>query len=138
MRKMRFAVIITGIVAAAVLMIAADSNSDSLITKGYVDNVLIPQMESIAGAGEQYAIVNLSKGDMLSCKAGCEFIIRMGTGKIVATPKGGICDVTSGVDLANGSAAPSNHHLIVPVSDGRGMVANTDMIIMIKGKYEIN
>jgi len=137
MRKIKFGVILAGVVLTAALFIAADSNSDSLITKGYVDNVLMPQVEAMAGAGEKYAIVNISKGDIIVCDAGCEFIIRMGSGKIMATSKGGICDVTSGTDLANGSVAPSNHHLIVPLSDGRGMVANTDMIIMIKGKYEI-
>lgn len=128
--------VISLIVIMASLLVAADS--DSLITKGYIDNVLMPQIESMAGGGEEkYTVISLSAGEMLVCEAGCEFIIRMGSGKIMASSKGGICDATAGVDLANGTVTPSNHLLIVPVSDGRGVVANNDMLVMIKGDYEI-
>ena len=59
------------------------------------------------------------------------------TPQIVATQKGGVADVTQGIDLQNGAVMPSNHLLIVPLDDGRGAQMLSDGIIMIKGNYTV-
>ena len=64
-------------------------------------------------------------------------ILRMGTGTIVASAKGGISDVTAGFDLGQDIAMPANHLLIAPLGDGRGVKMTTDGKVMIKGTYTL-
>lgn len=82
-------------------------------------------------------MVNVSAGKQVICEAGTELILRMGKGTIIATAKGGLADTTIGYDLPNGYEMPSNHQLIVPVADGRGFQAETDVIVMVKGGYTV-
>ena len=69
--------------------------------------------------------------------AGCELILRQGSANIIATTKGGLADTTVGGDLADGTAMPSNHLLIVPLDDGRGIQATSTVLVMVKGEYTI-
>ena len=126
--------------------------TDPLISKSYIDQVLLPQIYSyidkavqgVSGTGQSnskenstFEVVSLKAGQKLEAKKGCEMILRMGSGTIVASSRGGIADVTGGIDLAQGSQIPSNHLLIVPLDDGRGIIASTDMLIMVRGSYDI-
>ncbi len=125
------------------------TESDPLISKSYIDDVLIPQFEEyvqkeVKKAGSKdsssnngFELVELDKGDRLICENGTELMLRMGTAKIIATEKGGIADATYGADLPDGTEMPSNHLLIVPVNDGRGIKATSDVIVMVKGGYKI-
>lgn len=128
------------------------SESDPLVSLSYVNDTLIPQLkayvdEKISGiqSGSTststqsggYKLVELSQGQTVVAEKSTEMILRQGSGTIIATEKGGIADVTDGVDLANGTAVPSNHLLIVPFSDGRGISMSTDGILMIKGTYSL-
>lgn len=135
------------------------SESDPLITKSYVDQILMPQIKSYVdtqvanvdtGSGDEqvqlppasgsvvYNVVNVSKNQTVIGGKSCHMILRMGSGKIVATSKGGVCDATAGTDLANGTSVPSNHLLIVPLDDGRGVKMTSDGILMISGSYSVN
>ena len=107
--------------------------------KAYVDAQLgIASSDgTVTARPASFTVVNLNAGQSVIGEAGTEMILRMGSGKIIATQKGGLADTTSGYDLSNGTAAPSNHLLIVPVADGRGFKAETDSIIMIKGGYTV-
>jgi len=86
---------------------------------------------------DAFQVVNVAKGHILLGEAGTELILRMGKAKIVSTPKGGLANVTSGVDLADGTSVPPNSLLIVPLADGRGMETLEDVIVMIKGNYSV-
>ena len=126
------------------------SESDPLVSQSYIEQVLVPQLEeyvqkeiekiensSTSSSAETFEIVELDKGDKLICENGTELILRMGTAKISATEKGGIADATYGADLPDGMEMPSNHLLIVPVNDGRGIKATSDVFVMVKGGYKI-
>lgn len=128
------------------------TEGDPLISKSYIDNVLMPKIENLiesklsglgssgnssAGTAERFTVVNVDKGATVLCDAGTEVILRMGTATVLATEKGGLADTTSGYDIANGSQMPPNHLLIVPVADGRGFKAETDVIVMVKGTYSV-
>ena len=138
-------VLVGGIVAFS----EPGGTDDPVITKSYIVDKVIPDIKAyiderfgIAASegvvkNDSYAVVNVSKGKSVICEAGAELILRMGTGTIIATQKGGLADTTAGFDLANGTNMPSNHQLIVPVADGRGFKAETDVIVMIKGGYTI-
>lgn len=140
-------VLVGGIVAFS----EPGGTDDPVVTKSYIVDKVIPDIKAyiderfgiaasegvVTARNDSYAVVNVSKGDSVICEAGAELILRMGTGTIIATQKGGLADTTAGFDLANGTNMPSNHQLIVPVADGRGFKAETDVIVMIKGGYTI-
>lgn len=133
---------------------AADpgSDADPLISKSYIDEILLPKIYSyidgaIAGlkpSGENgessvFEVVNVKAGATVNAHAGTEMILRMGSATVIGSARGGISDVTAGCDLADGTSVPSNHLLIVPLNDGRGVKITDggDAILMIKGGYEI-
>ena len=105
-----------------------DSN-DPVVTLSYIENILKGEMS--------FKVVNMKKGESLTAQAGTELVLRMGKAEIFATEKGGVADLTAGVDLADGTAVPANHYLVVPVADGRGITAQSDVIVMIKGSYNL-
>lgn len=124
---------------------------DPVVTKSYIVDNVIPEIKAyiderfgvaasegvVTPASNKFLVVNVSAGKTVICGAGAELILRMGKGTIIATEKGGLADTTAGYDLANGTEMPSNHQLIVPVADGRGFRATSDVIVMIKGGYTI-
>jgi len=133
-----------------VVLAEPGAEDDPLISKSYIENVVIPQLEKyingriddIKQGGTEtnstvFKVVEISEGQELICDAGAELILRMGKATIIATEKGGIADTTVGYDLANGVEMPSNHLLIVPVGDGRGIKAQNSVIVMVKGGYTL-
>ena len=148
-----------GVVLALCVIIAGSfavfsepgGTDDPVVTKSYIVDKVIPEIKAyidqqlgiatgdgtVTSRPSTFVVVNLEEGQSVICEAGTELILRMGTGQIIATQKGGLADTTSGYDLANGTAAPSNHLLIVPVADGRGFLATSDVIVMIKGGYTV-
>ena len=156
--KKRYIIFRLGALAAAVCALATvvlaepGASDDPLISKSYIENQLMPQIKqyiesrlaevgggsgAAAGTADKFNVVNASAGQQIICSAGTELILRMGSASVIATEKGGIADTTDGFDLADGAFMPSNHLLIVPVSDGRGVRATTDIIVMIKGGYTV-
>lgn len=140
---------------ATVVLAEPGASDDPLISKSYIENQLMPQIKqyiesrlaevgggnngggAAAVTADKFNVVNASAGQQIICSAGTELILRMGSASVIATEKGGIADTTDGFDLADGAFMPSNHLLIVPVSDGRGVRATTDIIVMIKGGYTV-
>lgn len=125
------------------------SGDDPLISKSYIDDVLLPNVyayidsvvgtNASAGVSSSFEVVTAGAGKRVIGKAGTEMILRMGSGSIIASARGGLADATMGADLGNGADVPSNHLLIVPLDDGRGVQisSNSDAILMIKGGYTI-
>ncbi len=122
---------------------------DPVVTKSYIVDTVIPEIKDyvnqrIGNGGTStdakpatFTVVNLTEGQSLIGDAGTELILRMGKGVVISTEKGGIADTTAGYDIANGSPMPSNHLLIVPLADGRGFKAQSDVIVMVKGGYTV-
>ena len=131
--------ILTGVLALTFLVaIVAQASTpgspeDPLVSKSYVDTTLMPYINRVSS----FTVVNVTAGQMLIGDAGSEIILRMGTATTISTEKGGLCDVTIGGDWPHGSPVPANHNLIVPVGDGRGVKAETDIIVMVKGTYSL-
>lgn len=137
-------------VFALVAIAAPGSEDDPLISKSYLDEVMLPDIyayidEAMSptntdGTGETtaYEVVNVSADKKVYLEKGAEVILRMGTATTIASRRGGLADVTAGYDLPDGSNVPPNHELIAPLSDGRGVcIGDSDAILMIKGKYRI-
>jgi hypothetical protein len=107
---------------------APGSKEDPLITKSYVDQFLIPQ------------VLEVKAGQSVIGQAGTEFVVRVGSTYCLADPattKGGIADLTGGVDIKHMESIPLNHHLVVPRSDGRGLLAQTDVVLLVWGQYQL-
>ncbi len=102
------------------------SEADPIVSKSYVDEQL------------QWKVEELSNDQILECQAGAEIILRGGSASAIASQQGGLSDVTGGRDLQTGAIIPTNHLLIIPRSDGRGIQATSEKIwVMVKGAYEI-
>ena len=129
--KKRLVIILSVLCAVFVVGSASapGTTQDPLVTKSYIDSMVIP--------ATKFQIVNVPADKTVIGAAGTEMILRMGECSIVGTQKGGVSDVTMGYDLADGVIVQGNHLLIVPLDDGRGVKTSTDCILMIKGGYEI-
>ena len=132
-----------------VVLAEPGGSDDPLITKSYIDNHVMPALreyieEKLSGVSSGataesavFEVVEADAGQEIICSKGAELILRMGSATVIATEKGGLADTTAGYDLGNGTPMPSNHLLIVPVDDGRGFKAETDVIVLIKGGYTV-
>ena len=105
------------------------TEADPIVTKSYIESIVYPRTS--------FKVIDVPAGKSVICSGGTEAILRMGTASVIGTQKGGVSDVTMGFDLANGTVIQGNHHLIVPLDDGRGFSTSTDCIFMIKGSYTI-
>ncbi len=116
---------------------APGDESDPIVTKSYLETVFWDKVKGLTGGSAGFEIVDVPEGKQIICDASTELILRKGTGVVIATEKGGIANVTASVDLPSGESVPANSLLIVPLGDGRGFVATSDVIVMVKGGYKI-
>lgn len=129
--------IIAGLAVTYAVAATPGSDSDPVISLSYLTDIFKPEIKAEITQSTQFSLVNVSAGQKLIGGAGTEFILRMGDGVVLANDLGGIADTTVGYDLSNGTNMPSNHLLIIPRDDGRGFVATSDCIVMVKGTYHI-
>lgn len=142
----------------------AGSSNDPLVTKSYVDSQiasvsggggnakleskLAVQEEMIAvltqeinalkqQSSSSYTVVKVPQGSSIVGTQGTEIIVRSGSGLVLASEGGGLQDMTEGEDLLAGSEVPKYHLVIVPREDGRGILATKDLIVMVRGGYNI-
>ena len=138
MKKHFLAGLISGLLIVALctaaVLASTGSEADPLVSKSYLESVFLNTVKNETS----FKLVELTRGQKIVCGEGCELILRMGDATIFATKLGGLSDVTAGVDLSNGMTMPLNHHLIVPVGDGRGITSNVDaLLVLVKGNYVI-
>jgi hypothetical protein len=102
------------------------STDDPVVTKSYVDSRL------------SYKVLQLQPGQTVIGGEGTEIIVRGGEVTAIDNGANGISDITGGQDLRTGQPCKTNHLLLVPRSDGRGVKASTEAYIMIRGSYTLN
>ncbi|MGI6130014.1 MAG: hypothetical protein ACOYEO_07995 [bacterium] len=116
-------IMLMGIVLAVMPASGADpgTEEDPLVAKSYVDQLVCLQ------------VVELEAGEVLRGEAGTEIVLRSGQAAAITTSQGGISDLTAGRDIQNGEAVPANHLLLIPRSDGRGLRALTNIVVLVRG-----
>ena len=155
--KLGMMVFATFIVGSSVYAAKGEAGSvnDPLVTKSYVDSQfsqlqktvevqasmidLLTQEINHMGKGENssYEVVTVPEGQSIVGKQGTEIIVRSGNGEVLASEGGGLQDMTEGTDLLAGSEVPKYHLVIIPREDGRGIYAKKDLIVMVRGGYNI-
>ena len=113
---------------------------DPLITESYLNDVFMQEVKDYIDAnkgGSSFEVVSIEQGKTFIGKSGCEVILRQGKAEVLGSELGGLSDITMAGDLSTGYDMPANHLLIIPRDDGRGFKAITNVVIMVKGNYEI-
>jgi hypothetical protein len=131
-----------GLSAAAQGQPTPGSAADPLATVSYVQSAIQQALAHFnpppgATGTNAFTVVTLPAGATMTLAAGTEVVLRSGRVTAVASPQGGLADLTGGRDLANGSPVAANHLLLCPRSDGRGLVAVSDAILLVSGGYQI-
>jgi hypothetical protein len=90
-----------------------------------------------AQTGQAFVPIQLLKGKFLLAGEGTEIIVRSGKASAYSQNEMGVVDASLGNELFNGANAAINHLLIVARNDGRGVYANEDSWLMVKGSYSI-
>ena len=154
MRKLRTLAVfcIVAVLLGGIGVVAATNygtESDPLITLSYLNEVLKPELEQkynqqtkdslaelesrvAAEVSGGYVAVTVKANQTLTCKAGCEFLVRSGEAYVSAD----ILDVTEGKELAKNDWL-MKHHLYMAVSDNAAVRANSDIYLMIRGDYTV-
>ena len=130
-RLISFVAVVMLVIVAATYMVYAEpgTENDPVVTLSYIKEIFKPELT--------FKVVEVAAGKTIYGEAGTEMVLRMGKGGIIATEKGGVADLTAGCDLSKGTAIPANHHLLVPVDDGRGLKVTENSLVMVKGGYSI-
>ncbi len=105
--------------------ITPGSSDDPVVSKSYVDSMSV------------FTPVEVKAGKSVVGGEGCEMILRSGEASAIGNGQNGVSDVTEGKDLLDGYWVFQNHLLLVPRADGRGIRANTDIWVMVKGVYTV-
>ncbi|RKO65661.1 hypothetical protein [Desulfofundulus salinus] len=114
------------------------SDADPLVSKSFVEEYVAKYVREALGERQgggdfQWRVATVPAGQEFTGGAGMEFILRSGKAVAVDPTGSGIPDVTSGTNLTAGKAVAPNHLYIIPRADGRGLRAQTSVIIMYRG-----
>jgi hypothetical protein len=141
---------VDGLVAGMAQKSYVDGKVAGLADKAYVDakvaaggtggtgGIDAAYLESrLAQMKSSFEVVRVPKGSTILGESGTEMVLRGGKATAIVSAMGGVLDATDGVDLWQGAQVPPNHLLVIPVSDGRGMLAQADLILIVKGPYTV-
>ena len=133
------------------LAVEPGSATDPLVTLSYLNDVFLGQImtkvdQKIAArnsqllqqsGGVEFAVVTLSKGQVLTGDIGCEVMLRVGTASCVSPSNPGLIDETTAASLNNGGALAANHLYMMTI-EGRGVKAGSDTTkLLVRGSYTI-
>ncbi|HHY03736.1 MAG TPA: hypothetical protein GX534_00915 [Thermoanaerobacterales bacterium] len=116
------------------------SEGDPIVTKSYVDGIiqnLKQYIDAKSGGSNSLEVIYLAKGEKLIGSKGTEIILRSGNASVIDSIGGGLADVTAGKDLTKVDKAPKNHLLIVPRDDGRGIIAESNVVVIVRGDISV-
>lgn len=127
------------------------SQSDPLITRSYLEQVLTPDIEELVreeldaalvdyemSAGDEFIVLTLTQGQKLTCGVGCEIMLRIGTAKATGADYPVLVDTTNGESVASGTALTANHLYMITIK-GNGITATASTVkVLIKGEYTVS
>ncbi len=85
-----------------------------------------------------YKVVVVEAGKKMLPGEGTEFILRSGLARAVVLIEGnGLTNLTTGRNLKHGDLIERDHLILSPRDDGRGIITETEVILLVKNKYRI-
>jgi hypothetical protein len=117
--------VLFGITAVAWAVTGPGTEADPVVSRSYVD------------AKTAFIPIELAPGQKLIGTGSTEIILRSGEATAIDNGENGISDLTSGTDLMTGNQVVSNHLLLVPRDDGRGITALTEAWVLVRGDYTV-
>ena len=92
---------------------------------------------AITGGTEVFSVVTLTNGQYLTCSAGAEVMLRVGTATGHGTAPA-LVNYTSGDTLAAGTELTVNNMYLVTI-DGNGVRATADSVrLLVRGSYTVS
>ncbi|MCR4600670.1 MAG: hypothetical protein K5767_02880 [Clostridia bacterium] len=139
------AVLVMALGGIAVYAATPGSDSDPVVTKSYVDQAISAAISNAgyssggttSGSSGTFSVVHLDQGQKILGAEGTEIILRSGEATAIDNGSNGVSDLTSGEDLTMGKAIQTNHLLLVPRNDGRGLAMSTEAYLMVRGGYTL-
>ena len=86
----------------------------------------------LGGQAAQWRQLSVANGQQLSGAVGCQLILRQGS----AACYSGMVNLSSGETLAHGQAVEANNLYLVG-TDGCGLVASTDCVLLVNGSCTV-
>lgn len=83
-----------------------------------------------------FAVVSMSKGQVMSLGVGCEILPRIGTVTVKANTSPALIDTSTGGTVGSGTALTSNHLYMATIAD-RTLTASGDVKLLVRGSYSI-
>ena len=136
------------------------SENDPLVTLSYLKDIFAPSLKeeiknelapsdtaepeapATVSMNTGYAVVELSKDQKITSANGTvELIVRPGSSAQVISdiPDNGLSDISEMKEVLNGEEVGINHALIIPRSDGRGIVITSDKAyVLVRGDYIVD
>lgn len=81
--------------------------------------------------------LRLDPGSKIFFKEGTEFTMRVGQAKVIDPTGNGLPNLTTGMNLLDGSNLPKNNLFVSPRDDGRGLLCRIEVWLLIKGDYTV-
>ena len=95
------------------------------------------QTGTSAGTGSaSFAVVSMSKGQVMSLEVGCEILPRIGTVTVKANTSPALIDTSTGGTVGSGTALTANHLYMATIAD-RTLTASGDVKLLVRGGYSI-
>ena len=153
---------LSGILSTTVSLAAeAGSSGDPLVTLSYLNDTflntiltkvdqkiaqrnsqIVQQLGGQTGTGTSgtnatFAVVTMTKGQILKGDIGCEVMLRVGTAACVSPSAPGLIDETAAGTLNNGGALVQNHLYMMTI-EGRGVKATAATTkLLVRGTYTV-
>ncbi|MCL2855151.1 MAG: hypothetical protein FWE21_05980 [Defluviitaleaceae bacterium] len=116
------------------------SQQDPLVTRSYVNQAIhraLQDFEPSSSSGIAFSPVHVTAGHVILGEEGSVIILRSGAATAHVPGTDGIVNTSMGVDMFHGYQIITNHYLIIPRDDGRGVHAATDAWFLVQGGFQI-
>lgn len=88
------------------------------------------------GTSAAFTVVDIAAGQRLNAGVGCELMLRVGSATVSSASAPALIDMTDGAGNWDGSALVQNH-LYMATIEGRSVVAQDAVKLLVRGSYTI-
>ena len=154
-------VVFTAGISAAIATSSLGSQSDPLVTKSYLDQTVKPalttqlnkdidtavkeltadfdqKLSGTGSGGNTFTLVTLSSGQTLTCSAGTELMLRIGTAVTAGPDYPRLINTTTGESVGSAGTGLTANHLYMCTIAGNGITATAGTTkLLVRGAYTI-